>query len=81
MDLVAEIMAHRLRFLQNPVLPEYYFCPKRQIGLEVHMDDGHGFGERGLCETFLKELGRHVPLKHFHIHDHNHDSRYSHFKR
>lgn len=29
MDLVAEIMVHRLHFNQNPALPEYYFCPKR----------------------------------------------------
>ena len=59
--------------------PQFCWSAERQVGMEVHMDDVHGFGTDPQVEKFMEDLAVHIRFRDGGVH---HDgSEYDHLKR
>ena len=81
MEFAEGVLTRKTLMGQCASLPEFYYSPGRRLGLELHMGDGHGFGEREAITQLFLELKGWVNLKHAIIHGPSVDSSYSHLKR
>ena len=50
----------KLGFTRCVSAPQFFRNPERQVGLEVHMDDVHGFGPDPQVQTFKEDLAAHI---------------------
>ena len=76
----ADLLTDKLGLEQCVEAPWFFKSDERGLQLEVHMDDGHGNTKKKQdAINFLEELGKHVMLKEYFIHEVG--SRCEHLKR
>ena len=55
--------------LRSPEFPQFYYRAKDEIGIEIHMDDFHGFGKKEHALKLRDDSRRTVLLKTFDVHE------------
>ena len=78
-DHFTSAFVDKLGFVRCVSAPQFFLNPERQVGMEVHMDDAHGFGPDPQVQKFKEDLAAH-----FWFHDggvHHNGAEYDHLKR
>ena len=65
--------------MRSPEFPQIYCIAKDEVGIEIHMDDFHGFGKKEHALKLRDDLRRTVWLKTFDVHEPG--SIYNHLRR
>ena len=69
----------KLGFTRCVSAPEFFWNPDRQVEMEVHMDDVHGFGPDPQVEKFKEDLAAHIWFRDGGVH--HEGAEYDHLKR
>ena len=56
-DNLTSALVDKLGFTRCVSAPQFFWNPERQVGMEVHMDDVHGFGPDPQVQKFKEDLG------------------------
>ena len=59
-DQFTSALVDKLGFTRCVSAPQFFWNPDRQVGMEVHMDDVHGFGPDPRVEKFKEDLAAHI---------------------
>ena len=59
-DHFTSAIVDKLGFTRCVSAPQFFWNPDRQVGMEVHMDDVHGFGPDSQMEKFKEDLAAHI---------------------
>ena len=55
-DHFTSAQVDKLGFMRCVSAPQFFWTPERQVEMEVHMDDVHGFGPDPQVEKFMEDL-------------------------
>ena len=78
-DHFTGVLVSKLGFTRCVSAPQFFCSGERQVDMEVHMDDVHGFGPDSQIEKFKEDLAVHIRFRDGGVH---HDgSEYDHLKR
>ena len=78
-DHFTSAVVDKLGFTRCVSAPQFFWNPERQVGMEVHMDDVHGFGPDPQVQKFKEDLAAHIWFRDGGVH---HDgAEYDHLKR
>ena len=69
----------KLGFTRCVSAPQFFWNPEGQVGMEVHMDDVHGFGPDPQVQKFKEDLAAHIWFRDGGVHDEG--AEYEHLKR
>ena len=59
-DHFTSALVDKLGFMRCVSAPQFFWNPDRQVGMEVHMDEVHGFGPDPQVEKFKEDLAAHI---------------------
>ena len=59
-DHFTSALVDMLGFTRCVSAPQFFWNPDRQVGMEVHMDDVHGFGPDLQVQNFKEDLAAYI---------------------
>ena len=78
-DHFTSALVDKLGFTRCVSAPQFFWNPDRQVGMEVHMDDVHGFGPDPQVEKFKEKFAAHIWFRDGGVH--HEGAEYDHLKR
>ena len=78
-DHFTSALVDKLGFTRCVSAPQFFWNPDRQVGMEVHMDDVHGFGPDPQVEKFKGNFAAHIWFRDGGVH--HEGAEYDHLKR
>ena len=78
-DHFTSALVDKLAFTRCVSAPQFFWNPDRQVVMEVHMDDVHGFGPDPQVEKFKADLAAHIWFRDGGVH--REGAEYDHLKR
>ena len=78
-DHSTSALVDKLGFTRCVSAPQFFWNPDRQVVMEVHMDDVHGFGSDPQVEKFKKDMAAHIWIRDGGVH--REGAEYDHLKR
>ena len=78
-DHFTSALVDKLGFTRCVSAPQFFWNPDRQVGMEVHMDDVHGFGPDPHVDKFKENFAAHIWFRDGGVH--HEGAEYDHLKR
>ena len=78
-DHFTSALVDKLGFTRCVSAPQFFWNPDRQVEMEVHTDDVHGFGPDPQVEKFKEDLAAHIWFRDGGVH--REGAKYDHSKR